>query len=96
MNILEKFNLKGKVVLVTGGTHGIGMAIGTALGSARAKVCVNDIDDAKLASAKKEYASKGRDVFTVKFDVTNEEDVDKGIRAIENELRHRKHHIKPI
>ena len=88
MNILDKFNLKGKVALVTGGTHGIGMAIGVALGSAGAKVCVNDIDDAKLATAKDQYASKGLDIFTVKFDVTSEEDVDKGIQTIENEVGH--------
>ena len=30
----ELFDLKDKVVLVTGGTHGIGMAVGTVLGKA--------------------------------------------------------------
>jgi gluconate 5-dehydrogenase len=44
----ELFDLTGKVALVTGGTHGIGLAIGLALGRAGAKVCVNDLQDEKL------------------------------------------------
>jgi len=84
--IQELFNLKDKVVLVTGGTHGIGMAIGTMLGRAGAKICVNDIDEAKLESASKEYNSKGIDVYTTLFDVTDEADVDAGIARIEDKF----------
>jgi len=84
--IQELFNLKGKVVLVTGGTHGIGMAVGTTLGKAGAKICVNDLDDAKLESAKAEYAANGIDCYTVKFNVTDEADVDQGISQIEKDV----------
>ncbi len=84
--IQELFDLKGKVVLVTGGTHGIGMAIGTMLGKAGAKICVNDIDESKLESAKAEYAAHGIDCYTVKFNVTDETDVDKGISKIEQDV----------
>ncbi|MGQ8337863.1 gluconate 5-dehydrogenase [Sunxiuqinia sp. A32] len=82
----DLFDLKGKVALITGGTHGIGMAIGKVLGNAGAKICVNDLSQDKLDSCKKEYAKFGINVFTVVFDVTNEEDVDKGISAIEKEV----------
>ncbi|MDH3982542.1 MAG: SDR family NAD(P)-dependent oxidoreductase, partial [Kiritimatiellaceae bacterium] len=74
--IQELFDLKDKVALVTGGTHGIGMAVGTVLGKAGAKVCVNGRDELKLKAAKEEYAANGIDVFTIKFDVTDEADVD--------------------
>lgn len=82
----ELFDLSGKVALVTGGTHGIGMAIGIALGKAGAKVCVNDINDEKLESCKGEYAKAGVDVYTVKFNVTDEQAVDKGVSQIESEV----------
>lgn len=82
----ELFNLKGKVALVTGGTHGIGMACGKALAKAGAKLCVNDIDDEKLESCKAEYAKDGIDVYTINFNVCSEEGVDKGISQIEKEV----------
>jgi len=82
----ELFDLSGKVTLVTGGTHGIGMACGKALAKAGAKLCVNDIDDEKLESCKAEYAKDGIDVYTVNFNVCSEEDVDKGISQIEAEV----------
>ncbi len=82
----ELFDLKGKTALVTGGTHGIGMAIAVGLAQAGAKICINDIFEDKLASAKEQYRQKGFDVYTLKFDVTSEEDVDRGIGQIEREV----------
>src|SRR5512133_2658929 len=83
---MKMFDLTGKVALVTGGTHGIGMAIARALASAGAKICVNDIFDDRFMACKKAYAEYGIDVFTVIFDVTKEEDVDKGIGIIESKV----------
>ncbi|MDA3893070.1 MAG: gluconate 5-dehydrogenase [Salinivirgaceae bacterium] len=84
--INELFDLKGKVALVTGGTHGIGMAIAKTLGAAGAKICINDISDEKLAECKVEYAKVGIDAFTLNFNVTDEKAVDEGISKIENEV----------
>lgn len=82
----ELFDLSGKVALVTGGTHGIGMACGKALAKVGAKLCVNDINDEKLESCKAEYAKDGIDVYTINFNVCSEEGVDKGISQIEAEV----------
>ena len=80
------FDLTGKIALVTGATHGIGMAISKGLAQQGAKICVNDIDDERLAACKAEYAKDGIDVFTLKFNVTDEADVDRGISKIEAEV----------
>jgi gluconate 5-dehydrogenase len=84
--IQQLFDLTGKVALITGGTHGIGMAVGKVLGKAGAKICVNDLSQERLDACKEEYAKDGIDVFTLVFDVTNEADVDKGISLIEKEV----------
>jgi gluconate 5-dehydrogenase len=83
---LELFDLKGKVALVTGGTHGLGMAIAKGLGNAGAKIVVNDIFQEKLDAAKAEYAQDGLDVAIYNFDVTKEEEVIDGIAKIEKEV----------
>lgn len=82
----ELFDLSGKIVLVTGGTHGIGLAIGKVLGRAGAKICVNDLSEDKLAACRAEYASEGIDVFTLVFDVCSEEEVNQGIGEIEKSV----------
>lgn len=84
--IQQLFDLTGKVALITGGTHGIGMAIGKVLGKAGAKICVNDLSEEKLQNCKTEFAAARIDVFTVVFDVTSEADVDRGISTIEKEV----------
>ena len=84
--IQQLFDLTGKVALITGGTHGIGMAIGMVLGKAGAKICVNGTSEENLERCKKEYKAEGIDVYTLKFDVTDEGAVDRGISQIEKEI----------
>ncbi|MGL5683772.1 MAG: gluconate 5-dehydrogenase [Marinifilaceae bacterium] len=86
MKSIEMFSLENKVALVTGATHGLGMAIATALAEAGAKLVINDISEEKLADAKAEYLEKGIDVHTYLCDVTNEEDVVKTVAAIKAEV----------
>ncbi len=80
------FDLTGKTALVTGGTHGLGMAIATGLARAGATIIINDVFPEKLASAKKEYAENGIEVHTYVLDVTNEEAVEQKIPVIEKEV----------
>ncbi len=83
---LELFDLTGKTALVTGGTHGLGMAIATGLAEAGAKIVVNDLSEDKLKNAKKEYKENGIDVATYLFDVTNEAQVIEALGTIEKEV----------
>jgi gluconate 5-dehydrogenase len=84
--MIELFDLTGKVVLVTGGTHGIGLAIGLLLTKAGARVCVNDRTEDKLEGCRQAYAKENLEVFTLVFDVTDEADVDRGIGLIEKNV----------
>ena len=84
--ITELFDLSGKIALVTGGTHGIGLAIGKTLAKAGARVCVNGRSEEKLAACREAYKVAGLDVFTLKFDVCDEMAVDQGISRIEKEM----------
>lgn len=79
----DLFDLTGKVALVTGGTHGIGLSIGLLFAKAGARVCVNDLSDEKLENCRNEFNKENLDVYTLKFNVTDENDVDRGISEIE-------------
>lgn len=80
------FDLTGKNALVTGGTHGIGMALATALADAGATIIVNDIVPEKLEQAKVEYARNGIKAHTYVLNVTDEEAVENTIPIIEDEV----------
>ena len=83
---MDLFDLSGKTALVTGGTHGLGMAIATGLANAGATIIINDVFPEKLDQAKKEYADHGINIHTFVLDVTNEEAVEQMIPVIEKEV----------
>ena len=80
------FDLTGKVALVTGATHGLGMSMAIGLATYGAKIVVNDINAEKLAAAKAEYARQGITISTYLFDVTNEKQVIEGLAIIAKEV----------
>ncbi len=80
------FSLEGKLALITGGTHGIGMALAKAMAAAGARIAVNDIMQDKLDACKAEYAKDGIQVHTYLCDVTDETAVNKMIAQIDKEL----------
>lgn len=86
MSILDQFKLDGKIALVTGGTHGLGMAIACGLAEAGAKIVINDIDEEKLNGAVNSFKEKGIDAKGYLFDVTNEAAVKEHVDLIENEV----------
>ncbi len=83
---LELFSLKGKRALVTGGTHGLGMAIAKGLADAGAELIVNDIFSEKLEKAAAGYKADGINVHTYLFDVTKEDQVITYVAKMEKEV----------
>ncbi len=87
MDIKTAFSLKGKTALVTGATHGLGMAMAKALGQAGATIVINGhSSQEKVDKAIKEYEAHGIKARGYLFDVTKEEEVTTYIQKIEKEV----------
>lgn len=85
--ITSLFDLTGKVALVTGATHGLGMAMAKGIGQAGASVVINgNSSQEKIDKAVATFKAEGIQAFGYRFDVTNEEEVQKAIVRIENEV----------
>jgi gluconate 5-dehydrogenase len=85
MNGIQPFDLKGKRALITGATHGLGMAMAKALGHAGATVLINGHTPEKMEKALRDYQDSGVKAKGYLFDVTQEDSVKKAIDTIEKE-----------
>jgi gluconate 5-dehydrogenase len=70
--MLEKFELTGRVALVTGSARGLGFEIAHGMAAAGARVFVNGTSEERLHDAVKRLGKRGVEVFPACFDVTNE------------------------
>jgi gluconate 5-dehydrogenase len=82
----QLFDLSGKTALVTGATHGLGMAMAKALARAGARLVINGNTPAKMENALQEYRSEGLEVQGYLFDVTREEQVKEHVARIQEEV----------
>ena len=72
---MDRFNIHDKIVVVTGGSRGIGRAIALAFGEAGASVVVAARNVNLLEEVVKEIKAMGGDAFYVKCDLTRDEDI---------------------
>ena len=70
--------LKGKIVLITGGSRGIGKSIAELFVKEGAKIIITSKNESMLKKTSKELG----DVFYVKGDIRNNSDVEKVIKKI--------------
>lgn len=83
---INLFDLTGKTALITGGVHGLGMAMAKGLGHAGAKIVVNDLSQEAIDNAVAEYQSVGIEAYGYVFNVTDEKAVIEAINKIETEV----------
>ncbi len=80
------FELTGKVALITGATHGIGLAIARGLAQAGARVVINARNAEKLERAVATLAQEGLTVSGCRFDLLNGAEVRERVAALEQEV----------
>ncbi len=83
---MNLFDLKGKRALITGGTHGLGMAMAEGLAKAGAELIITGTTPSKMEEALNYYKGKGYTASGYLFDVTNELDAAKYFSIITKEI----------
>ena len=79
-----KGTVKGKVVLITGGSSGIGLATAHKVAAAGATTIIIARDPEKLAAAKKEIEAKGHAIVTYSADVSDASQCEELVRKLED------------
>ena len=83
---MSKFNLTGKVALITGASYGIGFAIAKAYAKAGATIVFNDIKQELVDKGIAAYEAEGIKAHGYVCDVTDEKAVHNLIATIEKEV----------
>lgn len=82
----DSFSLEGKIALVTGSSHGLGLVFARGLAKAGATVVLNGRDGERLGQAVTGLQQKGFAAHGRQFDVTESEQVKAAVEEIEKEI----------
>lgn len=83
---MNLFDLTHKTALITGGTHGLGMAMAEALAQAGAQLVITGTTPSKMEEALAYYHAKGYAAHGYLFDVTDEAEAAKFVALITQEV----------
>ena len=81
----EPYHFRGRSVLITGGSRGLGLVLARELAREGARLTIVARDDDELGRAAEELRSAGADVLAIPCDVTDAEQVE---RTVEAAVRH--------
>lgn len=79
-NLLNRINLKNKVVLITGGSRGLGLIMARQLAEEGARIAICARDEEELLEAADHL--KAADVLTIPCDITDKQQVSNMVREI--------------
>lgn len=80
----REYNLRGRTVLITGGSRGLGLLMAHELVAEKARVAICARDYAELERARGELTAGGGQVLAVPCDVSSKEHVDQMVREVRN------------
>jgi NAD(P)-dependent dehydrogenase (short-subunit alcohol dehydrogenase family) len=82
MTVLDKFNLKDRCSIVTGGAMGLGKAMAIALAQVGSNIVIADINKERAEQTAAEIATLGVKVLPVRVDVTNPGQIDEMVSKV--------------
>lgn len=82
------YDLDGKVVLVTGGSRGLGLVLARQLARQNAKIAICSRQDEQLDRAEAELREAGADVLALNCDMTVQSDVERMVKRVQSHFGH--------
>jgi len=86
MSVLDKFSLRGKVAIVTGGNRGLGRAIALAFAEAGGSVAIVARDEKKSEQTLAELRDRGANAIAVTADVARRSDLEAMLATVTDKL----------
>lgn len=78
----REFDLNNKVVLISGGSRGLGLILARQFADAGARLAICSRDETELERARTELIQSGAEVFTAACDVRNQDDVESLVETV--------------
>jgi short-subunit dehydrogenase len=83
---IDTWSFRGKAVLITGGSRGLGLVLARRLARAHAKIAIVARDEEELARAKEDLQKLGATAVTLQLDVTKKAEAEEAVARAAAEL----------